>query len=150
MQTGSLAASRHNLNVCLPAHTAVVAAADPIGGQLAAAKTLQESVKLAPSLLASFDLIFELKVQQNLHTNQGIASQALRLGTGEATGALCQVNVSQACLPDYLPSWKVIQRVAVLLHAQTCPAKEHLGIKAPQHLTVSFKWQGRMTERGAH
>jgi len=98
MQTGSLAASWHNLNVCLPAHTAVVAAADPIGGQLAAAKTLQESIKLAPSLLASFDLIFELKDPQDLHTNQGIASQALRLGTGEATGALRQVIVSQACL----------------------------------------------------
>ena len=149
MQTGSLAASRHSLNVCLPAHTAVVAAADPIGGRLATAKTLQENVKLAPSLLASFDLIFELKDEQNVHTNQGTVSQALRLGTGEATSALCQVFVSQAYLSDCLPSQKVLQRVAVPLHAQICPAREYLGSKAPQHLTVKSIWQGCITDRGA-
>ena len=76
MQTGHLAASKHGLSACLPAHTAIVAAANPIGSHLAASKTLQENVKLTPSLLATFDLIYELKEQQSIQTDKGVAAQA--------------------------------------------------------------------------
>ncbi|CAL5221646.1 g3873 [Coccomyxa viridis] len=71
VQAGHLAVSKHGVSACLPAQTAIVAVASPAGGQLAAAKTLQENVKLAPSFLASFDLIYELKDQQSMHTDTG-------------------------------------------------------------------------------
>ena len=74
MQTGYLASSKHGMSACLPAHTAIVAAASPTGNHLAASQTLQENVKLAPSLLASFDLIYELKERQSSHMNRGVAA----------------------------------------------------------------------------
>lgn len=77
MQTGHLAASKHGLSFGLPAHTAIVAVASPVGGHLAAAKTLQENVELPPTLLTSFDLIYELKDQQTIHIDKGIAAQGI-------------------------------------------------------------------------
>ena len=79
MQTGHLAVSKHGLSACLPARTGIVAVASPIGGHLAAVKTLQENAKLPPSLLASFDLIYELKDQQNVHIDAGEASEAVHI-----------------------------------------------------------------------
>lgn len=64
MLTGRLALSKHGVAACLPARAAVIAAADPTGGQFLAAKTLQENVKLAPSLLSCFDLVFALQDDQ--------------------------------------------------------------------------------------
>lgn len=86
MQTGRLAVSKHDLRACLPAQTAIVAAASPMGGHLAAAKTLQENAKLPPSLLASFDLAYELK--QNMHTDTGAAHQAVRISAGSSRQGL--------------------------------------------------------------
>lgn len=47
--------------VCsLPARTAVLAAANPVGGHYNKAKTVAENLKLGPALLSRFDLVFIL------------------------------------------------------------------------------------------
>ena len=70
--------SKQGLAGHLPACTAVVAAVEPSGGHMSAARTLQESVKLPPSLIACFDLVFVLQDTPPEH-----ASQTLGLETGE-------------------------------------------------------------------
>ena len=44
----------------LPARTAVLAAANPIGGHYNRSKTVAENLKLGPALLSRFDLVFIL------------------------------------------------------------------------------------------
>ena len=47
--------------VCsMPARTAVLAAANPVGGHYNRAKTVSENLKLGPALLSRFDLVFIL------------------------------------------------------------------------------------------
>ena len=83
MQLGCTALSKHGVTACLPASAAIVATAYPIGGHFVAARTLQENLKLSPSLLACFDLVFALQDEQNASADQAMASQALRLSTGD-------------------------------------------------------------------
>ena len=44
----------------MPARTAVLAAANPVGGHYNRAKTVSENLKLGPALLSRFDLVFIL------------------------------------------------------------------------------------------
>ena len=87
MLTGRLSISKQGLAGHLPACTAVVAAVEPTGGQLSAARTLQESVKLPASLIACFDMVFVLQDTQPAHTNQ-----TLGIETGERN-----VTVRMSC-----------------------------------------------------
>ena len=55
----------------MPARTAVLAAANPVGGHYNRAKTVSENLKMGPALLSRFDLVFILidkpdDVQDNL------------------------------------------------------------------------------------
>ena len=95
MQVGCTALSKHGVAACLPASAAIVAAADPIGGRFLAARTLQENLKLSPSLLACFDLVLALQDEQTASADQTMASQALRFGTGDVA---CCTAVAHA--PD--------------------------------------------------
>ena len=79
MLTGRLTMSKQGLTAHLPASTAVVAAVEPAGGQASADRTLQESVKLPPSLIACFDLVFMLQDKQPEH-----ADKALGIETGDS------------------------------------------------------------------
>ena len=89
MQTGHLAASKHGLNASLPAHTAIVAVASPVGGRHAAAKTLQENVKLPATLLASFDLIYELTDHQSMQMVEGKDDQGISSDCRSIPSAFC-------------------------------------------------------------
>lgn len=44
----------------LPARTAVIAAANPVGGHYNKAKTVSENIKMSAALLSRFDLVFIL------------------------------------------------------------------------------------------
>ena len=92
MLTGHLSMSKQGLAAHLPACTAVVAAVEPTGGQLSAARTLQESVKLPASLIACFDLVFVLQDTQPAHADQALGSET---GKGDVTG----LKPCPACLP---------------------------------------------------
>ena len=92
MLTGDLSMSKQGLAAHLPACTAVVAAVEPTGGQMSAARTLQESVKLPASLFACFDLVFVLQDTQPAHADQALGSE-----TGE-----CNVTGLEPC-KAYLP-----------------------------------------------
>ena len=83
MLTGRLSMSKQGVAGHLPACTAVVAAAEPTRGQLSAAKTFQESVKLAASLIACFDLKFVLQDTQPAHVDQTLG---IKTGERNVTG----------------------------------------------------------------
>ena len=54
----------------LSARTAVLAAANPVGGHYSNAKTTAENLKLPPNILSRFDLIFVLLDRPNVHMDE--------------------------------------------------------------------------------
>ena len=77
--------------VCsMPARTAVLAAANPVGGHYNRAKTVSENLKLGPALLSRFDLVFILidkpdDVQDSL-LSEHVMSFHTRAGAGAGPG----------------------------------------------------------------
>ena len=58
MEQQSISIAKSGIVCTLPARTAIIAAANPIGGHYNKAKTVAENLKLSPALLSRFDLIF--------------------------------------------------------------------------------------------
>lgn len=99
MQVGCTMLSKHGVAAFLPACAAIVAAADPIGGRFLAARTLQENLKLSPSLLACFDLVFALQDEQTASADHAMASRVLRLTTGDFACCTAVAHVPDGVLP---------------------------------------------------
>jgi DNA helicase MCM8 len=51
----------------LPARTAVLAAANPVGGHYNKAKTVSENLKMNPALLSRFDLVTTISTVININ-----------------------------------------------------------------------------------
>lgn len=58
MEQQSISIAKSGISCTLPARTAVLAAANPVGGHYNKAKTVAENLKMSPALLSRFDLIF--------------------------------------------------------------------------------------------
>jgi len=58
MEQQSISIAKSGIVCTLPARTAIIAAANPIGGHYNKAKTVAENLKLSPALLSRFDIIF--------------------------------------------------------------------------------------------
>jgi DNA helicase MCM8 len=60
MEQQSISIAKAGIVCSLSARTAVLAAANPVGGHYNRAKTVAENLKLPPNLLSRFDLLFVL------------------------------------------------------------------------------------------
>jgi len=60
MEQQSISVAKAGIVCSLSARTAVLAAANPVGGHYNRAKTVAENLKLPPNLLSRFDLLFVL------------------------------------------------------------------------------------------
>jgi DNA replicative helicase MCM subunit Mcm2 (Cdc46/Mcm family) len=58
-------AAKAGLTARMPARTAVIAAANPIGGTYCRAKSLKENVKMSVALFSRFDLVFAMLDEAN-------------------------------------------------------------------------------------
>jgi len=58
MEQQSISIAKSGIVCTLPARTAIIAAANPIGGHYNKSKTVAENLKLSPALLSRFDIIF--------------------------------------------------------------------------------------------
>ena len=99
----------------MPARTAVLAAANPVGGHYNRAKTVSENLKMGPALLSRFDLVFILidkpdDVQDNLlsehvmsfHTRGGVGTKKTGTQGGEPLSRLGGGDGGQASLVERL------------------------------------------------
>eukprot|EP00967_Tisochrysis_lutea_P076232 scaffold103052_cov29-Tisochrysis_lutea.AAC.3 len=60
MEQQSISVAKAGIVCSLSARTAILAAANPVGGHYNQAKTVAENLKLPPNLLSRFDLLFVL------------------------------------------------------------------------------------------
>eukprot|EP00966_Prymnesium_polylepis_P059640 1382925-Prymnesium_polylepis.1 len=65
MEQQSISVAKAGIVCSLSARTAVIAAANPVGGHYNGTKTASENLKLPPNLLSRFDLIFVLLDRPN-------------------------------------------------------------------------------------
>ncbi len=73
--------------VYLP-RTAILAAANPIGGHYNRAKTVSENLKLGPALLSRFDLVFILIDRPDLLQDSLLSDHVMALHTTSAAGGI--------------------------------------------------------------
>jgi DNA helicase MCM8 len=67
MEQQSISIAKAGIVCSLSARTAVLAAANPVGGHYNRAKTVGENLKLPPNLLSRFDLLFVLLDRRGRH-----------------------------------------------------------------------------------
>ena len=60
MEQQSISLAKSGVTCSVKAQTAILAAANPVGGHYNKAKTVSENLKLHPALLSRFDLVFIL------------------------------------------------------------------------------------------
>jgi len=83
--------------VCsMPARTAVLAAANPVGGHYNRAKTVSENLKLGPALLSRFDLVFILIDKPDDVQDSLLSEHVMSFHTRQTQGARSRhVDISQ-------------------------------------------------------
>eukprot|EP00095_Tigriopus_kingsejongensis_P008799 maker-scaffold1329_size47409-snap-gene-0.11 protein:Tk08799 transcript:maker-scaffold1329_size47409-snap-gene-0.11-mRNA-1 annotation:"dna replication licensing factor mcm8" len=79
MEQQSISIAKAGVVCSLPARTAVLAAANPVGGHYNKARTVAENLKLNPALLSRFDLVFILIDNPNEKVDQMLSEHIMRL-----------------------------------------------------------------------
>ncbi|CAI7776353.1 unnamed protein product [Closterium sp. NIES-54] len=82
MEQQSVSVAKAGLLANFRARTAVLAAANPVGGHYNRARTLNENLKLSAALLSRFDLIFILLDRPDHHTDQRLSEHVLQMHAG--------------------------------------------------------------------
>ncbi|KAK9510017.1 hypothetical protein O3M35_004892 [Rhynocoris fuscipes] len=93
--------------VCsLPAHSTIIAAANPAGGHYNRAKSLIENLRMSAPLLSRFDLIFILLDKPNAHLDSLLSEHvmALHAGSKKMKTYLRSSSLSSSMASDYDPS----------------------------------------------
>ena len=83
MEQQEVSVAKAGLVASLPARTAVVAAANPIGGRYDRGKTLRENLKLSPAMLSRFDLTFVLLDRPDEALDQALSEHVLAMHSGK-------------------------------------------------------------------
>jgi DNA helicase MCM8 len=86
MEQQSISVAKAGIVCSLSARTAVLAAANPVGGHYSNAKTTAENLKLPPNILSRFDLIFVLLDRPNVHMDELLSAHVIHLHSGTARG----------------------------------------------------------------
>ncbi|KAL3929172.1 MAG: hypothetical protein SGPRY_002071 [Prymnesium sp.] len=89
MEQQSISVAKAGIVCSLSARTAVLAAANPVGGHYNRGRTVSENLKLPPNLLSRFDLIFVLLDRPNEAMDRLLSEHVMALhGRVESRGAL--------------------------------------------------------------
>ncbi len=78
-----MAVARAGICAALPARTAVLGAANPVGGSWNRAKTVQQNVGLSAAMLSRFDLVFVMRDSPDAALDQRLSEHVLALHSGE-------------------------------------------------------------------
>lgn len=86
MEQQSISIAKASVVCSLPARTAILAAANPVGGHYNKAKTVAENLKMHPALLSRFDLVFILVDRPDRKWDGMLSDHILRLHTSSCSG----------------------------------------------------------------
>ncbi|KAM5246058.1 DNA helicase MCM8 isoform 4-T4 [Ctenodactylus gundi] len=83
MEQQSISLAKAGVVCSLPARTAIVAAANPVGGHYNKAKTVSENLKMGSALLSRFDLVFILLDTPNEQHDHLLSEHVIALRAGK-------------------------------------------------------------------
>lgn len=78
-----MAVARAGICAALPARTAVLGAANPVGGGWNRAKTVQQNLGLSGAMLSRFDLLFVMRDAPDAALDQRLSEHVLAMYSGE-------------------------------------------------------------------
>ena len=90
MEQQSISLAKSGVSCSVPARTAIIAAANPVGGHYSKAKTVSENLRMHPALLSRFDLVFVLVDNPNEEKDMRLSDHIMTLhsrsnyGTGNS------------------------------------------------------------------
>ncbi len=87
MEQQSVSIAKSGVVCSLPCRTAVLAAANPVGGHYDRAKTVSENLKLNPALLSRFDLVFILLDRPDSDLDGLLSDHIVRLHSSSGANA---------------------------------------------------------------
>ena len=96
MEQQSISIAKAGMVCSLPARTAVLAAANPVGGHFNPRKSVADNLKLSTPLLSRFDLIFILLDRPDSGLDKYLSDHVLAMHAGESSS---QVPPHQSDLP---------------------------------------------------
>ncbi|ELR17905.1 MCM8 protein [Acanthamoeba castellanii str. Neff] len=83
MEQQSISIAKAGIVCSLPARTAVIAAANPVGGHYNRAKTVAENLKMSEAVLSRFDLVFILLDKPDEQRDQMISDHVMALHSAQ-------------------------------------------------------------------
>ena len=84
MEQQSISIAKAGVVCSLPARTAIVAAANPVGGHYNKGKTVAENIKMSSPLLSRFDLVFILLDEANEERDKMLSEHVMSLHASSA------------------------------------------------------------------
>lgn len=84
MEQQSISIAKAGVVCSLPARTAIVAAANPVGGHYDKGKTVAENIKMSSPLLSRFDLVFILLDEANEERDRMLSEHVMALHAASA------------------------------------------------------------------
>ncbi|KAK9914958.1 hypothetical protein WJX75_002939 [Coccomyxa subellipsoidea] len=87
MEQGEVAVARAGICAALPARTAMLGAANPVGGGWNRAKTVQQNLGLSGAMLSRFDLLFVMRDAPDAALDQRLSEHVLAMHSGEVDRA---------------------------------------------------------------
>ena len=134
MEQQSISIAKSGVTCSVPAHTAILAAANPVGGHYNKGKTVSENLKMHPALLSRFDLVFILIDKpdeevdsrlsnhiMNLHSKSDNHSSKLKI-----TGCNSSANSCNSTLTTSKKSW--------LINKLSVQAGEEIDLLPQEHM----------------
>ena len=79
MEQQSISLAKSGVSCSVPARTAIIAAANPVGGHYSKAKTVSENLRMHPALLSRFDLCFVLVDNPNEEKDMRLSDHIMTL-----------------------------------------------------------------------
>ncbi|KAK6639693.1 hypothetical protein RUM43_007968 [Polyplax serrata] len=82
MEQQTVSIAKSGVVCALPCRVSILAAANPVGGHYNKAKTVSENLKLGPSLLSRFDLVFILMDQPSVQADSMLSDHVMAMHSG--------------------------------------------------------------------
>lgn len=96
MEQQSISIAKSGIVCSLPARTAVLAAANPVGGHYNKSKTVAENLKLGPALLSRFDLVFILIDKPNEELDSMLSEHVMNLHRQRKSNSMSAISTNSA------------------------------------------------------
>ena len=130
MEQQSISIAKSGITCTLPARTAILAAANPVGGHYNRAKTVSENLKLNPALLSRFDLVFIMIDTPNEESDMFLSDHIMkRHRKNLAIDSSISSNTSRTCSISDQEKRTLSSRLRVTPHDESIDLIPHQLIK---------------------